>query len=101
MAESVTIKQFIQWLQRNTKKTWYVGGDLSKGGFGGGVGHTPLIKYIIPHIDTRDMEIFSIDVSGSFPESKMNVNVAGSPDDFNGTILDLLESKFPDDFKEN
>jgi hypothetical protein len=96
-AKAVTIKQFINWLQRNTKKTWYIR-DIMKGGFGGGRNHTPLFKYITPHIDTRTMEIFSIDVEGSFPESRMNVNGCM---EFNGTILELLESKFPDDFKEN
>lgn len=98
LARPITMKRFSDWLKANIHKTWYIR-DILKGGFAGKEGHTHLIKYISPHIDTRTMQIFSIDIEGSFPEGNGRMNINGMAE-FDGDLLDLLESKFPEDFKK-
>lgn len=97
-AEPVSIKEFVEWLKKNVHKTWYIV-DILKGGFAGAEGHSHLIKYITPHIDTRTMRIYSIEIDGSFPEGNGRMRV-GSDMQFDGNILELLESKFPENFKK-
>ena len=61
--ESVTPRQFFEWLKANEHKTWSHGDN---GGFsskarenGGG----PIFKYFRLNLDTRDMKIFNIETN--------------------------------------
>jgi len=105
-AKSVTLKEFGEWLKKNVDKTWFTGYekgeedaeikfDFSHGGFSGKPGATPLIKYIHPIIDCRDMKVWSIKFRGSMEETNVSTH-----DEFDGTILELFESKFPKEFKK-
>jgi hypothetical protein len=101
MARPVTLQQLTDWVKKNTCKTWFTGHEdlgnecFMEGGFAGKPGHTPLIKYIEPAFDCRDMKVFRIKFRGAMPETVVDFR-----DEFDGTILDLFESKFPNDFKK-
>jgi hypothetical protein len=51
-----TVAEFVEWLDKS-KHTW----RLDKA-FEPDSGHTMLIKYIVPNIDTRTMDIFNIKI---------------------------------------
>lgn len=100
-AKPVTMKQLGQWIKKNINKTWFTGHTdlgwegLGEGGFSGKPGATPLIKYITPVFDCRDMKVFSITFRGAMEETNVNASM-----EFDGNILELFESKFPEEFKK-
>lgn len=104
MARSVTPSEFFKWLKNHTHKTWFMG---KEGGFMGKEGASPVMKYIHPIIDTRDMKIFHI----SFDNRKLDVDFRDSDsgkddeDDTGESILDLINKKIEknlvDDNSEN
>lgn len=100
MAQPITLQQLNDWLRANRNKTWYnchIGNADYDGGFSGKPGATPLIKYVWPRFDCRDYEIYQIEFSGSFPS---NV-IVSERDPFEGNLLELFESKFPEEFKKS
>lgn len=103
-AKPVTLRQFGEWLKNNVSKTWFTGYEIGEedqklkfnfedGGFASKPGHTPLIKYIHPVVDCRDMKVFLIKFRGSMEETTVSIH-----DEYDGNILELFESKFPDVF---
>lgn len=76
----MTLDEVNQWIKRNTLRTW------SFPNFGK-ENSTLEIKYFRFNLDTRDMKIFRIEIDG-FADK-----VADFREDFDGTILELLESK--------
>lgn len=99
MAKPVTLQQLTDWVAKNIDKTWFTGHSdmgfegMNEGGFSGKPGATPLIKYISPVFDCRDMKVFRIEFRGSMEETVVDFR-----DEFDGDILELFESKFPEEF---
>ena len=84
----VSLKEFAEWMKNNVKYTW----NLKKGGFSSfNSGGSPLIKYIFPKIDTRDMKVFRIDIE----RHNLTVDFRDEDDELKkgATILDLLDLK--------
>lgn len=81
-AEAVSLKEFVKWIDKNINRTWNHGPKLRDFGK-----RTLEVKYFYPSIDTRDMKVFYINTSGWG-----DINVSHS-EEFDGTILELLEKK--------
>jgi len=60
----VKMSELIAWTKKNLHKTWYHG---KGGGFDSldtDSKHSPVVKYLRPILDTRDMKIFRIEWEG-------------------------------------
>jgi len=99
MAKSVTLKQFSEWLQQIEHRTWshrwflpHKFPEIDREG----KKHTREVKYFYPKmefsLDTRDWRVFHIQTRD--PELQANQS-----DDFEGTILELLETKMDKKFQ--
>lgn len=85
-AREVLLSELHNWLKENSELTWHHGSELyGKGGFGQKT--CPVIKYIHPHLDTRDMKIYHLTTSG------VGNYCVDFREEFDGTILDLLKYK--------
>lgn len=87
-AKAVSLKEFTDWIDKNIHRTWNHGPKMSKL-----MSRSLEIKYFYPSIDTRDMKVFHIRISGWGDDWDVN-----HCDKFDGTILELLEKKL-DDYK--
>lgn len=81
MAKEVTLQQLSEWVAKNENRTWSRSDlvDYTK--------RTLEMKYIRFNLDTRDMMIFRVDT-----DSDRGVS-ADFREEFDGNILELLESK--------
>jgi hypothetical protein len=84
LKKSVTIKEFSDWVDKNKHYTWLIGKD---GGFNPDNKGGPLMKYIHPVIDTRDMSIYRI----TFDREELNVDFRD--EDEGESVLDVLDNK--------
>lgn len=85
MAEPVTMAQLTEWVEKNKHRTWNIPRSFKKED--GYKQRTFEIKYIDFVLDTRDMKVFRLSTR-SFANLECDFR-----EDFNGTILDLLEHK--------
>lgn len=81
-AKPVTMQELTDWVKANEHRTWHWPKITN------GLKSTMEIKYLSFSLDTRDMEVWSISVEGAGPDYH-----ACDKDEFDGTILELLESK--------
>lgn len=86
-ARAVTLVELNDWLEKNKKRTWHLMEGWKEGS-------THEIKYLYPSFDTRDMKIFHIEAQ----PCDIHVNFR---DEFNGTILDLLENKLNEHYSKS
>lgn len=81
-AAPVTVKQLADWVEKNKSRTW------NWPSIGKGKELTLEMKYIYFSLDTRDMEIWYIRTEGGGHPIEVS-----DKDEFDGTILDLLEKR--------
>lgn len=85
MAKSVTLTELDSWLNKNKHLTWLIG---KGGGFDSRNKEAKaLVKYIYPSFDTRTMDIFAMQITGS-----ANFDISCS-DEFEGDLIQLMELK--------
>lgn len=82
MAKPVTIEQLGAWVKKNEHRTWNIS-NWKKGA----KQRTFEVKYIDFTLDTRDMKIFRLSTR-SFADLEADFR-----EEFDGTILELLEDK--------
>lgn len=84
-AREVSLGELHNWLKENSHLTWCLNKNYGPGAFGSSHEEaSPIIKYIYPYFDTRDMHIYHINTEGF---GKYAVDFR---EEFDGTILDLL-----------
>ena len=85
-ARPVSMQELTDWVEKNKHRTWHFENF--------GNGPSLEIKYLDFCLDTRDMKVFTIGVRGLGEDFSCDFR-----EEFDGSILDLLEHKLDQEKK--
>lgn len=91
MAKAVLLSELVQWVENNKHRTWHR--EDENGNFIHGLKRSGEVKYFTFQLDTRDMRVYHVTADG------FEVTSASEGEEFEGTVLELLEKKLDEAYE--